>query len=152
MSYPSHASAYMLWSTLLYEDSASSWSSCGIWTYKSEKSAHWSPAKGQDKQAFTRETNLVYSEQMKNMGQQMNQNITFASFRTNWIPCPGYTVDEQNQHFSNLILSNFLQTNRNIKGKQKSQIKTPSKFNPGWLGFCLSLLISIWIRWKKTLS
>lgn len=34
---------------------------------------------------------------------------TFASFLTNWIPCPGYTVDEQNQHFSNLIAKSFNQ-------------------------------------------
>ena len=25
---------------------------------------------------------------------------TVQSLRTNWMPCPGYTVDEQNQHFS----------------------------------------------------
>lgn len=35
------------------------------------------------------------------------KQFTLASFRTNWIPCPGYTVEEQNQHFSNLIMLLF---------------------------------------------
>ena len=34
----------------------------------------------------------------------------FASLPTNWIPCTGYMVEEQNQHFSNLIVPRTRET------------------------------------------
>ena len=43
VSYPFHATACRPWSISPYEDSSSSWSSCGIWIYRSEISAERSP-------------------------------------------------------------------------------------------------------------
>ena len=57
-------------------------------------------------------TNQNFNKQIEKKGQRtpydsvknMSLSITFESLRTKHIPCPGYTGDPQNQHFSILIV------------------------------------------------